>query len=98
MFEALMLLFFGSSWPASIYKSYSRKNVSGKSLLFLWLVLIGYVCGTLNKVINGRDWVMLFYIINGCMVLVDLVLYYRYKDAACSDQPSGDQALSARLR
>ncbi len=80
MFEALMLACFGSSWPASIYKSYTQKNVSGKSALFLWLVFLGYIFGTLNKVINGIDWVMLFYIANGAMVFTDLLLYYRYRE------------------
>jgi membrane protein DedA with SNARE-associated domain len=79
MFEALMLLCFGSSWPASIYKSFSLKNVSGKSLLFLWLVFIGYIFGTVNKIVTGIDWVMVFYILNGSMVFIDLVLYYRYR-------------------
>ncbi len=78
MFEALMLICFGASWPASIYKSYSLKKVTGKSKLFLWLVLIGYGFGLVNKCVTTPDWVTAFYAFNGLMVLTDLILYYRY--------------------
>ena len=35
IFEAIMLICFGASWPAAVYKTYTTKNVEGKSLLFL---------------------------------------------------------------
>ncbi len=79
MLEAAMLICFGSSWPASIYKSYRLKRVTGKSKLFLWLVLIGYIFGILHKLFGNTDWVTLIYAMNGCMVFVDLCLYYRYE-------------------
>jgi hypothetical protein len=82
MLEALMLLCFGVSWPASIYKCYTVKNSTGKSKLFLWLVFIGYVFGFLNKILYNMDWVTLIYAVNGVMVFVDLVLCYRY---SCSE-------------
>ncbi|HPO46151.1 MAG TPA: hypothetical protein PK875_10190, partial [Spirochaetota bacterium] len=78
MFEALMLVCFGVSWPASIYKSIKLKDVRAKSKLFLWLVLAGYGCGIVNKILNGIDWVIFFYIAVGILVLVDLILYYYY--------------------
>ncbi len=78
MFEALMLICFGASWPASIYKSWKIKKVTGKSPIFLWLVFIGYACGLTNKILTGTDWVTAFYAINGSMVFIDILLYYRY--------------------
>lgn len=84
MFEALMLICFGVSWPASIYKSYKLKEVTGKSKLFLWLVLIGYIFGITNKILNQPDWVTIFYALNGIMVSIDLMLYYRFSSVDSS--------------
>ena len=78
MLEAIMLICFGASWPASIYKSYTVKNVTGKSIYFLWLVFTGYVCGFINKILNNMDFVTAFYAVNGAMVFFDIILYYRY--------------------
>ena len=79
MFEAIMMICFGSSWPASIYKSFRVKKVTGKSIVFLWLVFTGYVAGFVHKLTNNFDWVIVFYATNGLMVLFDIVLYYRYR-------------------
>ena len=84
MFEALMIICFGVSWPASIYKSYTLKKVTGKSKLFLWLVFIGYIFGLVHKFLYSMDWVTPFYALNGTMVFIDLVLYYRYSS---KDEP-----------
>ena len=81
MLEALMLICFGASWPASIYKTMKVKQVSGKSALFLWLVFTGYVCGFMHKLLFNREGVIFFYVLNGCMVFVDILLYYRYRKA-----------------
>ncbi|RPI94632.1 MAG: hypothetical protein EHM32_06555 [Spirochaetales bacterium] len=86
MFEALMLVCFGASWPASIYKSVKLKDVRGKSKLFLWLVLTGYCFGIANKIINGIDWVIIFYVAVGLLVLADLVLYYYYSSRTGSQR------------
>ncbi len=81
MFEAIMIILFGLSWPASIYKSITVKKVTGKSHLFLWLVFFGYVSGIAHKIVYSLDWVLTFYVINACMVFVDILLYYRYREA-----------------
>jgi hypothetical protein len=77
IFEIIMLLCFGAAWPASIAKSYTSKTTKGKSLLFLSLLLIGYVAGMINKIINGIDYVLYFYILNFIMVGTDILLYMR---------------------
>ena len=71
-FEILMLLCFGAAWPFSIYKSYKSRKNAGKSVVFLAIVLAGYVAGVLHKSIYNMD-----YILNGVMVLVDMGLYFR---------------------
>lgn len=79
IFEAGMLLCFGASWPAAVLKTYRTKNVEGKSLLFLLLILTGYLCGMINKVVYfGYDIVFWLYVINFMLVFSDLVLYFRY--------------------
>jgi hypothetical protein len=80
MFEAIMIMCFGLSWPASIYRTYTAKKVTGKSLVFLWFVFFGYLSGIAHKVFFSYDWVLAFYVMNAGMVFVDIVLYYRYRN------------------
>lgn len=77
VFEAVMMLCFGSAWPFSIYKSYASRSNKGKSLWFLLIVLGGYVCGIAHKIVYNCDFVIIFYIFNFLMVLADAVLYFR---------------------
>ncbi len=77
VFEVLMLLCFGAAWPFSIYRSYHSRSTAGKSVIFLWIVWIGYIFGILNKYVRGWDYVVVFYCINLMMVSVDIALYYR---------------------
>ncbi len=77
LFEILMLLSFGFAWPFSIAKSIKSKSAAGKSLFFLAIILLGYACGITNKIINGANYVLIFYIINFVMVSIDVGLYFR---------------------
>lgn len=80
LFEAIMVISFGVSWPASILKSIKSKTVKGKSLFFLYMIFLGYGCGIASKLISGRiTYVLAFYILNFIMVAIDLGLYYRNK-------------------
>jgi len=76
-FEIAMLLCFGAAWPFSIYKSYTSRQNAGKSIVFLYVILAGYVSGILHKALYSLDKVIYLYILNGLMVLTDIVLYYR---------------------
>jgi hypothetical protein len=82
VFEAVMLFCFGASWPLSIYKTYKTKNPVGKSLPFLYLVLVGYMSGICHKVFNSYNWVIYLYVLNFFMVATDIVLvkYYLNKN------------------
>ena len=77
LFEAGMLLCFGAAWPMNIIKSLRSRTAGGKSVMFQWAILIGYICGIINKFINGADIVLALYILNSLMVATDTVLIYR---------------------
>jgi len=80
VFEALMIIFFGFSWPAALYKSYKTKTTRGTSLLFLVGILTGYVFGIISKLMSGAiTYVFVFYCINTVMVAADILLYIRNK-------------------
>ncbi len=79
VFEAIMLICFGASWPAAVYKTYKTKNVEGKSLLFLSLIIIGYVAGMTHKILYNFDFVFWLYVVNLLLVLCDFILYFRYR-------------------
>ena len=77
VFEFLMLFCFGFSWPFSIAKSIRSKSTKGKSLMFMLLVLFGYVFGIIHKVLYNFNWVTWAYAVLFVLVSVDLVLYWR---------------------
>ncbi len=77
IFELLMLLSFGAAWPASLHRSYVARTAKGKSLVFLLVIIFGYICGIINKLINSPDYVIFFYALNMVMVTGDLIIYFR---------------------
>ena len=80
IFEAVMMVCFGCSWPLSIRKTYRVKNPAGKSIAFLWLIIIGYLSGIVSKIVGGNlDWVIGLYALNALMVGIDLALVYHYR-------------------
>ena len=80
LLEAFMIISFGISWPISLIKSIKSKSVKGKSLLFLFFILFGYICGILSKIIGDKiTYVLIFYVLNFVMVFADICLYFYYK-------------------
>jgi len=79
IFEIIMLLCFGAAWPFSIYKSYTSGKTGGKSVFFLLILLVGYVCGIANKLFYHFDNVIYLYGLNMVMVGIDTVLWFRNK-------------------
>lgn len=78
LFETLMLICFGLSWPMSVVKAYRCRTAKGKSIFFQIAILIGYVCGILSKITAGAiNYVLALYLLNLLMVSVDLALYFR---------------------
>ena len=80
IYEALMLICFGASWPFAVAKTYRTKDTKGKSKMFLSLIILGYVCGIIHKCIYKPDAVILLYVINLLLVAADLALVLIYRD------------------
>ena len=80
--EIIMVVLFGCSWPNNILTTIKNKSHKGKSLVFLILVDIGYLCGIASKFVSGQfHWyVVFFYALNFCMVTTDMILYFHYKN------------------
>ncbi|MBO4308341.1 MAG: hypothetical protein J5885_00750 [Clostridia bacterium] len=85
IFEIIMILCFGASWPFNVVKSWKARTAKGKSLFFLCLIFAGYIAGIVSKFCNAsymasfstKWYVLVFYFINLTMVSVDLCLYIR---------------------
>ena len=85
--EVLMVVSFGASWPFNVIKAYKARTAKGKSLLFLCLILFGYIVGIASKLVNdaymanfAEKWyVLFFYCLNFIMVSADLIVYFRNK-------------------
>ncbi len=79
LFEILMIVSFGLSWPMNVMKSYRARTAKGKSLPFLLLIITGYLFGIAGKLIAGgfKWYVMFFYVLNLIMVSADLAMYFR---------------------
>lgn len=80
IFETIMLICFGISWPISIVKALRTKTVAGKSPLFMIIVMMGYASGIVHKLLYSYNWVIVLYALNLVMVGVDFVLYMRYRE------------------
>ncbi len=78
--ETMMIIGFGVSWPLSIMRSYKSRSTKGKSVLFLFCILFGYICGVVSKLlVNNLNLAFWFYIPNMIMVSTDICLYFRNK-------------------
>ncbi len=80
--EIGMLVAFGFSWPFNIVKSWRSRTAKGKSVLFEFIVVFGYLVGLLGKYISYRRTGTLaystwFYLADIAMVVIDIVLYFR---------------------
>lgn len=89
VFEMGMLICFGAAWPVNIYKSVKSKTAKGKSLFFLFIVVAGYISGILHKLLYSMDYVLILYIFNLIMVLIDIALYFYNKKREEREQPVG---------
>ncbi len=78
IFETVMLLCFGFSWPMNLIKAYNAKTAKGTSLPFILLIIIGYVAGIAAKIVTGQtNYVLAAYVLNLAIVLLNLVIYFR---------------------
>ena len=78
VFETLMLICFGVSWPFNIAKSLKSRTAKGKSLQFELCVVIGYLFGICGKIVSGNiTYVLVVYALDVTMVIVDIILTLR---------------------
>lgn len=80
IFESLMILCFGISWPISVMKMLKTKSIEGKSVVFSFFIWFGYCFGILGKVLShSLNYSLFFYLMNFCVVSFDIFLYFRIK-------------------
>ena len=78
LFECLMLVCFGFSWPLNVVKAYKARTAKGTSLAFIILIITGYLAGIAAKFINGQiNYVLVVYFLNLLIVLSNVVVYFR---------------------
>ena len=78
IFETIMLVCFGLSWPINVVKAYKAGTTKGTSLPFILLIITGYFAGITAKIVNGQfNYVFIVYIINLVIVMLNVVVYFR---------------------
>ena len=78
IFETIMLVCFGLSWPINVVKAYKAGTTKGTSLPFILLIITGYLAGITAKIVNGQfNYVFIVYIINLVIVMLNVVVYFR---------------------
>ena len=86
--EITMIVLFGASWPFNIVRAYRSRTAKGTSLIFLFLIEIGYAAGIASKICAAISegsgfWTVLriiafcFYIVNFVMLFIAIVIYFR---------------------
>ena len=98
IFETLMLICFGCSWPISVVKSYRARTAKGKSVVFTYAIIVGYICGIMSKITGGNiNYVLALYVINLIMVSVDMVLYFRNRKLDRKEELANDGKESKKV-
>ncbi len=78
IFEAAMLVCFAASWPFNLRKAFRARTNVGTSILFMSIVLLGYIFGVVNKLINDDiSYVLAFYILDIGLVSTGVLIYLR---------------------
>jgi len=91
VFETIMLICFGLSWPVNAVKAYRAGTAKGVSPAFLCLIIAGYIAGVIAKFISGQiNYVLIMYFINIAMVAINLCIYFRNR--ALDKQREAQQA------
>lgn len=78
IFETIMLICFGLSWPLNVIKAYKAKTTKGTSLPFICLIIIGYIAGITAKLVTHQiNYVLLVYLVNLAIVSMNVFVYFR---------------------
>ena len=77
IFESVMLICFGLSWPMSVVKNIRAHSAKAMSLPFILLIIVGYIAGITAKICSGNySYVLLIYVLNLAFVATNLVVYF----------------------
>ena len=77
IFESIMLVCFGLSWPMAVVKNIKAHTAKSMSLPFILLIITGYIAGIAAKINTGSfSYVLVIYIINLFFVSANLVVYF----------------------
>lgn len=80
LFEAVMLVCFGFSWPLNVRKAYKARTAKGTSLAFIVLIITGYIAGITAKFIHHQyNYVLAVYFLNLLIVFTNVLVYIRNK-------------------
>lgn len=78
VFETVMLVCFGLSWPLNVMKAYRARTARSTSLPFILLIFTGYIAGITAKIAAGQiNYVFAVYLINLAIVFLNIVVYFR---------------------
>ena len=78
IFESIMLICFGLSWPLNVIKAYRARTARGTSLPFILLIITGYIAGITAKLVAGQvNYVLIVYLLNLAIVSVNIAVYFR---------------------
>ena len=92
IFEALMLICFAASWPFNLRKAYRSRTNVGTSIVFMLIILAGYVFGIANKVVSNEiNYVMAFYILDLALVCIGVLIYIRNRGFDMSSDRSSTE-------
>ena len=78
IFESIMLICFGLSWPLNVIKAYKARTAKGTSLPFILLITLGYLAGISAKLLTHQiNYVLVVYLINLVIVFTNILVYFR---------------------
>lgn len=88
VFETIMLVCFGLSWPINVIKGYRARTAKATSLPFILLIFLGYMAGITAKLFSRQiNYVFVVYLINIAIVLLNILVYFRnvFLDQSAAD-------------
>jgi hypothetical protein len=74
-----MMLCFFAAWPVNLYKAFKSRTAHGKSLIFNFIIELGYLAGMGSHLLSTSPvwYVVAMYAVNFIMVAIDICLYFR---------------------
>ena len=80
IFELFFFVFIACAWPISITRMIRNKSTKGKSLIFSFIVLLGYVFGIVHKFLYDLDTVVIVYFLNLALVSADTLVFLHIRN------------------